>query len=501
MGDDKQWDIYDNGEKPPHRSPSPIVTLKTKTNLFVAPMNLPVPPKRPKRPAPSFAFFLGDALKEWKKDSSNDPNIKSCERTKIIAQRWSVMTDEDKQKYKDKHYNNLGIERHGKREKKACDEVLVLLKQKMGNAGRFFKGSLDKYYQVDDVAAREKIIADIRRRVHTAKMWLKGEESENSLASRKPAPTLPVCPTRMNSAKTKSLELGGNDVVLSLLNEKYKNIMWSHFRKLGRAHGEEEEFGRKIFLTLKKGLGKGGAFFKKPFHGKNLLQINDEVALQKVTQDLKRRMESSAKWLMSGPSAEKKPRLSPTRKARQSRQQQKSKVVAETTSRYPRRGSQPEPSSPLKDSEEIPSVQEKRRLSPTRKAEHSRQQRASKALPETKPHLSPSRYSQRGSQLESTVSKDDTVKFQPPLAPIFLKKYGKQKKQGAPEAISKKKRKRLEGTQSEKGNKSRMIVTLFLMMLRPVMCWNLGRRESRLKGEILVGSLLRKYVVDIILNS
>merc|ERR1712194_937353 len=383
MGDDKQWDIYDNGEKPPHRSPSPIVTLKTKTNLFVAPMNLPVPPKRPKRPAPSFAFFLGDALKEWKKDSSNDPNIKSCERTKIIAQRWSVMTDEDKQKYKDKHYNNLGIERHGKREKKACDEVLVLLKQKMGNAGRFFKGSLDKYYQVDDVAAREKIIADIRRRVHTAKMWLKGEESENSLASRKPAPTLPVCPTRMNSAKTKSLELGGNDVVLSLLNEKYKNIMWSHFRKLGRAQGEEEEFGRKIFLTLKKGLGKGGAFFKKPFHGKNLLQINDEVALQKVTQDLKRRMESSAKWLMSGPSAEKKPRLSPTRKARQSRQQQKSKVV-----------------------------------------------------PETKPHLSPSRYSQRGSQLESTVSKDDTVKFQPPLAPIFLKKYGKQKKQGAPEERS-----------------------------------------------------------------
>ena len=96
--DDEQWDIYDNEEKPPQPSSSPASTLNTKLI-----MNMPVPPKKPKRPAPSFAFFLGDALKKWKKESLNNPNMKSSERTKIIAERWSVMSDEEKQKYKDRH--------------------------------------------------------------------------------------------------------------------------------------------------------------------------------------------------------------------------------------------------------------------------------------------------------------------------------------------------------------------------------------------------------------
>lgn len=217
--------------------------------------------------------------------------------------------------------------------------------------------------------------------------------------------------------------------------------MWSHFRKLGRAHGEDVEVGKKIFHTLKKGLGKGGVFFKKPSFTNNLLQINDDDALEKITRDLRRRLETCDRWLTNereeAPSVEKKPRVSPACKPRQLRQQPTSKAVAETapqlSSRYPRRGSQPAPPSPSKDSEEIPLDQEKPRPSPTHKAQHSRQDRTSKAVPERKPHLSSSRYPRRGSQPEPTISTDPMP--QRPLAPIFLKSYGKKKKQSVSEEV------------------------------------------------------------------
>jgi len=184
--------------------------------------------------------------------------------------------------------------------------------------------------------------------------------------------------------------------------------MCNHFRKLGTAQrqepGEEEALGRKIFQTLKKGQGKGGVFFKKPSHGNSLIQINDDVALQKIIRDLKRRMESSDKWLMSGteepPSTEKKPRLPPTRKTLQSHQQQMKKPTAEKipTSQPP---SLPNSSKP--------------RLCSTRKTQYFRQQNPSKAAPGAKPQLPQSRHVRASSP-------------QRPLAPIFLKSYRKKKK-------------------------------------------------------------------------
>ena len=54
-----------------------------------------------------------------------------------------------------RHFNILGKTRDNKRENEICDEVIRLLKQKMGSAGNFYKRSHEKDYEVDDVVARE----------------------------------------------------------------------------------------------------------------------------------------------------------------------------------------------------------------------------------------------------------------------------------------------------------------------------------------------------------
>mmetsp|Transcript_40927 Transcript_40927/g.73781 ORF Transcript_40927/g.73781 Transcript_40927/m.73781 type:complete len:1370 (-) Transcript_40927:68-4177(-) len=380
-----------------------------------------------------------------------------------------------------RHFNILGKTRDNKRENEICDQVLRLLKQKMGSAGNFYKRSHEKNYEVDDVVAREKIIADIRRRVGTAQTWSNGEASQDSSArSKPPSPPPPVRPIT-----TKSLERGDNSVVLSLLNDKYKNIMWSHFKTLGmmqKGGTGEEEMGRKIFRTLKKGLGKGGGFFKKPLHG-DLFEVNDDVALQKIIRDLKRRMDSSNNWLSDDEdtsSVEERPPSTPTRNARQRRQQQTKSAAADvkphlSPSRYPRRGSQPEPYPP-EVVDKGDKVQQPKQSNASPLKHHSALEDAqipgepAEGLPEgwlTRriPRKNPrdSRVDTRwyspelnlrfrsihdarlfalrvdalgkgeaaAMQPTSPLSPTDTAKPQRKLAPIFLKSYGKKKKQTA----------------------------------------------------------------------
>ena len=55
-----------------------------------------------------------------------------------------------------RHFNILGKTRDRQRENEVCDDVVILLKQKMGEEGKFLKCSNDgRNFVVDDAAARE----------------------------------------------------------------------------------------------------------------------------------------------------------------------------------------------------------------------------------------------------------------------------------------------------------------------------------------------------------
>lgn len=112
---------------------------------------------------------------------------------------------------------------------------------------------------------------------------------------QKAKPEKPRTPPPAFTTKTNS-----NDIILSLLDEKYKEIMWAQYRKLGRTNGtydRENVAGMDILFTLKKGMGTRGRFFKKSPHSFDLIECSEDLALEKIKSDLKRRMSSKHHWL------------------------------------------------------------------------------------------------------------------------------------------------------------------------------------------------------------
>jgi hypothetical protein len=205
----------------------------------------------------------------------------------------------------------------------------------------------------------------------------------NKLNSQSSQPSKPSAKKDAKKAKSpgkspvaNQVEQTDDDIVLSLLSEKYRNIMWSNFKKLGRKQegGKREgEASKHILDTLKNGLGKNGRLLKKS--GGAVIKVDDEAARQKIYQDLKRRMESSHNWLED---------------------------ASEISS----------------SAEDTPLVEDRPRLTPTR-IKH----RASSVTAE-KPRSSPSRSPRRGPQkINSPAVRGKHAVSKRPLAPIFLKRY------------------------------------------------------------------------------
>lgn len=96
---------------------------------------------------------------------------------------------------------------------------------------------------------------DIRRRGATADKWFVARQKKN-------------------------LERGANDVVLSLLNDDYRIIMWRQFQLLGESGTGEEEMAKDILQLMKKRLGKGGGIYKKDACSSDLFEVDDDVALK-----------------------------------------------------------------------------------------------------------------------------------------------------------------------------------------------------------------------------
>ena len=149
--------------------------------------------------------------------------------------------------------------------------------------------------------------------------------------------------------------------------------MYSYYRKLGKSRGPvEHETAEEVLKALKK--GRGGPIYKKMVHSDELVEIDEDQALQRINRDVRRRMESVDKWRKSGnPSSSplERPRLSPLpsklgrsqhNMASCSQHNMASSLAAakptQSPSRYPKRGSQPE--AEAQDNDDVPKPQERK---------------------------------------------------------------------------------------------------------------------------------------------
>ena len=116
--------------------------------------------------------------------------------------------------------------------------------------------------------------------------------------------TLPPMRSTRNPMPNNDDGRSSGDILLSLNDEEYKKLLYKHYNLLGKKRPNdrirEEAHAMQVFLTLKKKLGKSGRFFKKIAHGDLHFAVDDDVALAKITRDMKRRNESVHKWLIVG---------------------------------------------------------------------------------------------------------------------------------------------------------------------------------------------------------
>jgi len=211
--------------------------------------------------------------------------------------------------YKDimwRHFRMLGITRIKEDEDEVIDKAFKILKQRVGHEGKFLKRvqTNGTYVVVLENEARSKVMHDVRRRVSTYQSWADVPSSNTTGKARSPKSS--KSRQKENADKPKHLppafttKTNSNDIILSLLDEKYKEIMWAQYRKLGKTNGNydrENVAGMDVLSQLKKGMGTRGRFFKKSPHSFDLIECSEVLALEKIKSDLKRRMSSKHHWL------------------------------------------------------------------------------------------------------------------------------------------------------------------------------------------------------------
>lgn len=113
-------------------------------------------------------------------------------------------------------------------------------------------------------------------------------------ASKKKPPPEPAAkaslpkPTTPKSTPTKPSASGkphDDDVLLSLKNPRYKQIMFDKFKTLGKRTGGEEnlnlnELKHEMFSFFKQGMGDDGRFLKSDRHMNDIWEVDDEDALE-----------------------------------------------------------------------------------------------------------------------------------------------------------------------------------------------------------------------------
>ncbi|KAL7551029.1 hypothetical protein ACHAWF_014238 [Thalassiosira exigua] len=202
-----------------------------------------------------------------------------------------------------------------------------------GGGGRFLKrvrsddGEV-RYWVANEAWAMQKISNDLRRRMEWAKHWLDDDRSAGGdMLSEKLSPPNGTSgsgaenghPAPTSSPPRDDPDSDGEDpmpndrdLVVSLKTPKYRETMFARFRKLGeKKEGEVDDYealkviGKELFdhfaKDMRAGCKGGGRFFRKArgaWTGEAPFELLDEAtALTRITQDLRRRMESANYWL------------------------------------------------------------------------------------------------------------------------------------------------------------------------------------------------------------
>lgn len=81
---------------------------------------------------------------------------------------------------------------------------------------------------------------------------------------------------------TVKVEQSNRDIVLSLYDETYRDIMWKQYNILGRKElrAREEAVVNQLFQSMKQSLGRKGRFWKKVTHGDELYMVDDDEAFE-----------------------------------------------------------------------------------------------------------------------------------------------------------------------------------------------------------------------------
>ena len=238
--DDEHWDVYDKGETPPI-----LAALVPKTPTAA--------PVKPKKPATSFALFCADARSQMRE--LRNKSFTEC--TKILASKWKQMTVDDKAKYKKQQ---LELNAQYSMELKSYErDVAVFLRENPDAVIEERKRGRPRKHPLPSPAPSSPDSS-----VDTPGKRKRGRPRKHPLPQDVPLPEKKKAKTE-KSVGTVSSKPTQKDVVLSLMEDYYKDIMWKHFRILGTARVKEQEDAAvtKIFKILKQRVGQEGKFLKR----------------------------------------------------------------------------------------------------------------------------------------------------------------------------------------------------------------------------------------------
>ena len=107
---------------------------------------------------------------------------------------------------------------------------------------------------------------------------------ENSAPASQPPPRRSTRELTPRNEPTNELEPRDGDIILSLRDGLYKDVMYKHYKILGKRDpgdkGREAEMGSQIFRSLRSSLGREGRFFKRMSRGDYPYLIDDDGALE-----------------------------------------------------------------------------------------------------------------------------------------------------------------------------------------------------------------------------
>lgn len=161
-------------------------------------------------------------------------------------------------------------------------------------------------YEVEEDKALQKVLKDLKQRNKRIEKWF---QEELELVKGTETRVLQTLSSAERIVPSPFSQVEEHHFILSWYNGEYTDIMHDYFRKIGvrptskedcRVHRRtEEKIRNEIFGTFKSKLGIGGHFLKKSALSHDLIEIEDDAAMERIDKDLRQRNERIDKWLQN----------------------------------------------------------------------------------------------------------------------------------------------------------------------------------------------------------